>query len=320
MKEYPILTLVSCRCIQHFRYKLTVHLEDLLNHEDFRFKDELEIINSVIEHTEYYHHYQQRLLDLVAFEFDSSAARSYDIEIVTSSLTEEWYAFEEIVARAEEILQETQSESDFPPSTFWPGNQQPEIVLNEKLLVPEALELLWEPDNRGLTPQKTLLDVIHDFFVSPDIAPNFLNVSRISFQRFFDLVDNLVDENFSFTPKELQAFLLFCNECAELFSFKGDIITALDSGWELLDETLPSPLPRQKTFVAPEGSDDFEAFLLSNEDAIFLKANVKDSFVSRRIQEDELVNKIMAIYPGHLSAEVIQNFLAYYSHTGKYFR
>lgn len=188
------------------------------------------------------------------------------------------------------------------------------------MLVSDALEFLAQPDNRGLIPQKSLLNMIHEFFVSPDIAPNFLNISKIPFQKFFDLVDNLVDEDFSFTPRELQSFLLFCNECVELFSLKRDLITAIDSGWELLDETLISPLPRQKAFVTPQGNDEFESFLQRNEDNIFPRPDVQDLYVSREIEEDELVHKIMACCPYPLSADDIQNLLAYYSHTGKYFR
>ncbi|CAG8961578.1 hypothetical protein HYFRA_00006112 [Hymenoscyphus fraxineus] len=310
-------------CVQHFRHELISRIEEVIHHEDFPYKKKLETIDQISQHHKYYYHYHQDLLNLVASDFDSPAARSHELEISLSSLIDEWNGLEDIFKRAEKVLSKARKPSSFPPANFWPPqyeSRESGIMLYEDLDISGALGLLDQPDSRGLVPQRSLLDTIHDFFVSPDIAPNFINISKISFSKFCDFVGNLIEDDFQFQPLELQSFLLFCNECAELFTLKGDIISAIEPGWELLDETLISALPRKKTFVAPRGNDEFESFLLRNEDSIFPKKEFENLDTPRDIDEDRLVRRILRYCPFPVGTEDVQNFLAYYSHTGKYFR
>jgi hypothetical protein len=195
------------------------------------------------------------------------------------------------------------------------------ISWNKIKSVDDARRVLSEQDNRGvnLVPGNTTLgSCLIDFFTSPDIAPNFEHMSKLARSEFFDFVDTFVDDAYSFTPREIEAFLVFCDYNDDLFKLDGDYVSPSDNGWELIDETPIGGPPRKMALAEPPFVEGFARWMVQNQD--FLLGRLKLQDMNRDTQEDALLYVTKKYNPYNLNDEDLKTIFAYYGQLGVYFR
>lgn len=187
--------------------------------------------------------------------------------------------------------------------------------------VDDARRVLDEPDSRGLkifSGNKTLGAFLREFFTSPDIAPNFENMSRLTKEEFFDLVDTFVDDDYSFTPRELEAFLVYGDYTGELFKLDGKYVSPSKDGWELVDESPVGGPPRKMSLVEPLHAEEFGAWMVRDHDMLLIRLRLQDD--QRDTHENALLYVTKKYNPYKLNDDDLQSLFAYYSQTGIYFR
>ena len=136
-----------------------------------------------------------------------------------------------------------------------------------------------------------LVDLLSEFFVSPDIANIFqtmLLTSDMSRDDFLELNNSL--ETRKFHPCEIEAFLIWCNKSRFLFQYSPEtgIVSFSHNmrGWEFVHEMPNSGPARQAVYTEPRHAPTAEERLKQSQSKFGLDAI---DFAARLITEPRLI-------------------------------
>ncbi|CZT11208.1 uncharacterized protein RAG0_15425 [Rhynchosporium agropyri] len=131
---------------------------------------------------------------------------------------------------------------------------------------------------------------LRNFFVSPDIAPHFRRIEKITKDKFFELANSFLQEDFF--VDETDAFLTWCTWVGDLFTVSGDLVSTYRQGWERIDEMpIDENCLRAAEFKKPPGLDDMKSWLIRNQDNFDLVGAGRDT------TEAQMLSLIQRNYP-----------------------
>ncbi|RDL40016.1 uncharacterized protein BP5553_04356 [Venustampulla echinocandica] len=329
-----VYTIIS---LQAFRSDMLEQLQEALDRKDFPHDAKLWILGRIRSHTEAFTDSQKWVCELP----HTDILRYTDIvENAIIRLAEEWDSLYKIVGDAEECLKIAEEfiASPFQPLTmagdinFDAGELSSPVVGSSRSLgnaqpAHNYQDVLNEIDNRGTSKGGTLGESIHGFFVSPDIASTFQSMSDTLLDGFIQLVNSLISTEYHFTSREIVAFLNHCTTLQELFKLDGKTVSALEDGWELVDEMPIAGPPRNITPLSPLAYE-FGRFLARNQDALLKGVGLPINGPHRDVWQDDVVAVLRRHCPYSLrhdsrhglSDDAILNLLDATRAQGKFFR
>lgn len=313
-------------CLQGLRYRPYKRLREIINNPAITLDDQLKI-----KHDQQHHmrHYEASYVSVVKELNDlcdgggSEGSPTRAIKVSYAELRD----FERLVRVAERLLNTREAAFDDPVALAFHEPEVAAAIAQLELMgnpwghvksLDDAISLLSESDNRGISIDKNLGEIFRDFFTSPDVAPSFDSITSISKSDFFDLIDSFVSEDYSFTPREVEAFLIYCNDINELFVLNGNFVSSSVDGWELVDESPTAGPPRKLTLFAPPEAEGFARWMVKEQETILGRLNIAGSF--RDAEEDALFYIIRKYSPYNLDDDTLRGLFGYFSQSGIYFR
>jgi hypothetical protein len=313
-------------CVHGRRNEPYQRLREIVNNGVLSSADKAEL---TIQQERHFRHYQDRYISIVA-GLNATAEGHLDgvnIDILQNALDttkKEWNDLLEIFLGAEKLLEDRKAAFDQPIII---ASHAPAVVSLAQLMgdswgqiknVEHAKAILDEPDNRGISVDKNLGEILRDFFISPDVAPIFENISNLTKAEFFDLIATLLDDDYAFTRREIEAFLVNFNIINELFDLNGDYVSASGDGWELVDEAPIGGPPRKLNLLSPPQAEEFAAWLVEHQEPILVR--LKIAGVQRDTEENALLYVIQKYCPYPIDDEALKSLFGYFSQTGRFFR
>ncbi|KAL2066311.1 hypothetical protein VTL71DRAFT_2382 [Oculimacula yallundae] len=156
---------------------------------------------------------------------------------------------------------------------------------------------------------------LRNFFVSPDVAPHFKRIEKITKDKFFDLANSFV--RMDFFADEIDAFLIWCTYVGDLFTVSGNFVSAYRQGWETIDEMpIDENFPRAVEFAKPPGLDDVRSWLIRNQEKCKLVS------ADRNTTEARLLHMIHTKFPhGEIfTLQELQKILGWLDRSGLLYR
>ena len=311
-------------CVHARRTEPSQRLREIVNNGVLSHDDKIQLTSQQESH---FRHWEPRYLPVIK-SLNATTEGYLDVaNVLQKALEETKQEFNDllgIVNGAEQLLKARETAVDQPITI---ASHAPTVVTTEQLkgqswgqikTVQDAKAVLNEPDSRGISVDKKLGEILRDFFTSPDVAPNFENISKLTKADFFDLINTFVDDDYAFTPREVEAFLLYCNDIGELFILINDYVSASGDGWELVDESPIGGPPRQLTLLPPSLAEDFAAWMVKNQAKIL--GSLRIAGAQRDTEEDTLIFIIRKYSPYPMDNEALQSLFSYFSHSGRFFR
>lgn len=313
-------------CLQGLRYRPYKRLREIINNPAMSFDDQLKIKHDQRHHLR---HYEPSYVSVVkelnelcdGGGSDGSPTRATQVSYA------ELRDFERLVRKAEKMLKAREAAFDDPVSLAIHEPSVAAAIAQLELMgnpwghvksLDDAISLLNESDNRGISIDKNLGEILRDFFTSPDVAPSFDSITSTSKSDFFDLVDSFVSDDYSFTPREVEAFIIYCNDINELFNLHGDSVSSSVDGWELVDESPTAGPPRKLTLFPPPEAEGFARWMVKEQETILSCLNIAGA--ARDAEEDALFYIIRKFSPYNLDDETLRGLFGYFSQSGIYFR
>ncbi|KAG4434344.1 hypothetical protein IFR05_010189 [Cadophora sp. M221] len=306
-------------CVQGLYTQILAKIEAILNDDALHNSDKAKILDSYelpresSQKPRYHHELLIQTLDkAVLFQSDLKDAREsilYQFTIANKTLD-----LAKSLQQRTGLIQFAQSSSQISgllntPSTPTPVQQS--ATWGPVQTYEQAVSIL---SRRHQDPYQDPGWFLRQFFVSPDIAPHFQWIHKISRNEFLALANSFPQEDFLL--EEIEAFLRYCTFVGDLFTMSGKFVSAYKHGWELIDEMPIDSTPRAVGLAKPPGLDDMFSWLMRNQQ----KCNLVSS--DRNTTESQLLHMISLNYPrgNNFTLKKLQDILGWLDKSGQLYR
>ncbi|PVH88077.1 hypothetical protein DL98DRAFT_632314 [Cadophora sp. DSE1049] len=155
---------------------------------------------------------------------------------------------------------------------------------------------------------------LRQFFTSSDVAPHFGCIHKLPRDKFLELANSFVQEDFE--VEEVEAFLKYCTVVADLFTMVGNTVSGYDKGWELIDEMHIGGTLRSIELAKPVGLGELFLWLIRNKKKCDLGGP------ERNTTESQLLHLIRMYHPAgeNNKMEKLKETLNWFDESGVLFR